>query len=63
MRQIFIAVIDVWPRTNWEMVTNNLIAVIEVALIDAVLREVLLYKHSTHMYRDHICECTECTGR
>ena len=28
---IFIAIIDVWPRANWEMVTNNLTTVIDVA--------------------------------
>ena len=36
-------VIDVCPHANWEMVTNNLTIVIEVALIDDSLSEALLY--------------------
>ena len=30
----FTAVINVWPPTNWTMVTNNLTAIIEVALMN-----------------------------
>ena len=37
MGPIFIALTDVWPHTNWEMATNSLIAVIEVALSKALL--------------------------
>ena len=40
---IFNTVIDIWSHTNWEMVTNNLTAVIEVTLIEVVLSEALLY--------------------
>ena len=29
---IFIAVIDVWPRSNWKMVINNVTTVIDVTL-------------------------------
>ena len=39
---IFIKVINVWPRANWEMVTNNLTAVIEVMLTYAALSKALL---------------------
>ena len=41
--QFFTAVIDVWPHANFDMVTNNLTNVIEVALIDDTLSEALLY--------------------
>ena len=39
----FATVIDVCYHSNWEMVTNNLTAVIKVALIDVSLSEALLY--------------------
>ena len=32
---------DVYPHANWEIVTNNLTAVIEVMLIDGTLSEAL----------------------
>ena len=40
---IFVVVINVWPRTHWEMGTNNLTAVIEVSLIGVTLKEAKLY--------------------
>ena len=40
---IFTVVINVWPCANRAMVTNNLTAVIEVALIDIELVECFLY--------------------
>ena len=47
--QIFTLVINVWPKVNWAMVTNNLTAVIEVMLIDGALDEGFL--HCTYMNR------------
>ena len=43
------AVIDVCPRPNLEMVTNNLTAVIEVALVDHALSEALLFYMSPYL--------------
>ena len=42
---ILTAVIDVCHCANCEMVTNNLTTVIEVALIDDILNEALLYSN------------------
>ena len=39
----FIALIDVWHCTNWEMVTNNFTDVIKVTLTDVALSESLMY--------------------
>ena len=39
---IFIVVINVWPHANWEMVTNNLTAVVDVTLGETLLYIVAL---------------------
>ena len=39
---IFILLIYAWSRANWEIITNNLTSVIEVALMDVALCEALL---------------------
>ena len=47
---IFITLIDVWPRANWEMVTNNLTPVIDVALSEAALDVCFIMYFFIEMY-------------
>ena len=47
---IFIALIDLWPRANWEMVTNNLTAVSDVALSEAAMYVCFMMYFFIEMY-------------